>query len=186
MIYRQAQAILDLRLQKLTGLEQDKIVTEYEELLETIRNLLDILANPDRLMSVISAELDDVNQQYGDERRTEIVQSKQDLKTSLELYVNSDDEVVLITPTVIKKHMRMVASHVYGLVLSRMLRSSRSGAICVGACVLLHSLGYSETQLKWLLRWKSDAFMAYLRNLAGLADKQSQALNTAAGMPNFF
>ena len=112
-----------------------------------------------------------------------------DVTTPLGLYVNSDGEVVLITPKVIKKHMREIASKVYSLDPVKdadKLQKWSSHSIHVGACVLLHSLGYTETQLKWLLRWKSDAFMAYLRNMAGLADKQSQALNKASGMPNFF
>ncbi len=70
---QQAQAILDLRLHRLTGLEQDKLVKEYEEILERISELLDILSNPDRLMQVIRDELTDIRDRYGDERRTEIV-----------------------------------------------------------------------------------------------------------------
>ena len=68
----QAQAILDLRLHRLTGLEQDKIVQEYSELLDKIRDLLDILCNPDRLRKVIHDELQDIAERYGDARRTEI------------------------------------------------------------------------------------------------------------------
>jgi DNA gyrase subunit A len=68
----QAQAILDMRLQKLTGLEQDKIRTEYKEILETIADLLDILRSHERLMRVIREELTQVRDQYGDKRRTEI------------------------------------------------------------------------------------------------------------------
>ena len=69
----QAQAILDLRLHRLTGLEQDKIVGEYEELLDKIKDLLDILGNPDRLMRVIREELITVRDQFADVRRTEII-----------------------------------------------------------------------------------------------------------------
>ena len=68
----QAQAILDLRLHQLTGLEQDKIVDEYKQVIERIGDLLDILNNPDRLMQVIRDELIEVREQFGDERRTEI------------------------------------------------------------------------------------------------------------------
>ncbi len=68
----QAQAILDLRLHRLTGLEQDKIVEEYKEILVKIEDLLDILQNPDRLRQVIREELVAVIEQYGDARRTEI------------------------------------------------------------------------------------------------------------------
>jgi DNA gyrase subunit A len=69
----QVQAILDLRLHRLTGLEQDKILTEYQEQLEVIKGLVEILANPDRLMQVIHEELCAVREDFGDKRRTEIV-----------------------------------------------------------------------------------------------------------------
>ncbi|MFI4936955.1 MAG: DNA gyrase subunit A [Candidatus Berkiellales bacterium] len=75
----QAQAILDLKLQRLTGLEQDKIFQEYEEILEQIKALLEILTNPNILMEVIRQELREVKDQYGDERRTEILAAKQDV-----------------------------------------------------------------------------------------------------------
>jgi DNA gyrase subunit A len=75
----QAQAILDLRLHRLTGLEQDKIINEYKEILDTIKQLSDILANPDLLLEVIKKELEDVREAYGDDRRTEIVQDHSDL-----------------------------------------------------------------------------------------------------------
>src|SRR5690606_39786144 len=75
----QAQAILDLRLQKLTGLETDKIIAEYRDIIETIGELLEILNNPERLLEVIREELEEVRREYGDARRTEIVNSKQDL-----------------------------------------------------------------------------------------------------------
>ncbi|MDH3577969.1 MAG: DNA gyrase subunit A [Gammaproteobacteria bacterium] len=75
----QAQAILDLRLHRLTGLEQDKIVKEYKEILVQIKDFSDILADPDRLVQVIRDELVDMRDSYGDERRTEIVQDHSDL-----------------------------------------------------------------------------------------------------------
>jgi len=68
----QAQAILDLRLHRLTGLEQEKIVEEYKELLEKIEDLIDILTNSERLRLVIRQELVDVIEQFGDQRKTEI------------------------------------------------------------------------------------------------------------------
>ena len=68
----QAQAILELRLHKLTGLEQDKIFNEYREILERIAELLEILRNPERLREVIREELLEISEKYGDERRTEI------------------------------------------------------------------------------------------------------------------
>jgi len=68
----QSQAILDMRLHRLTGLEQDKITAEYQELLGQIQDLGDILARPERLLSVIRAELLEIKEIYGDKRRTEI------------------------------------------------------------------------------------------------------------------
>jgi len=89
---QQAQAILDLRLHRLTGLEQDKVVEEYGGILERIAELIAILENPDRLMEVIREELVAVREQYGDVRRTEI-QSRRDELTVEDLI--SDEEVVV-------------------------------------------------------------------------------------------
>jgi len=75
----QAQAILDLRLHRLTGLEQDKIVGEFAEILNTISELLEILGNPDRLMAVIREELVAIRTQFADARRTEIQAARADL-----------------------------------------------------------------------------------------------------------
>ncbi|MET0065583.1 MAG: DNA gyrase subunit A [Candidatus Thiodiazotropha sp.] len=91
----QAQAILDLRLHRLTGLEQDKIIKEYEELLDKIADLLDILGSPDRLMQVIRDELVEIREQYGDERRTEIIQTRLDL--TLEDLITEEDVVVTLS-----------------------------------------------------------------------------------------
>ncbi|RME35299.1 MAG: DNA gyrase subunit A [Gammaproteobacteria bacterium] len=88
----QAQAILDLRLHRLTGLEQDKIVDEYRKLLEKIGDLLDILQRPERLMQVIREELEAVRDQFGDGRRTEIIETHEDLE--LEDLI-ADEEVVV-------------------------------------------------------------------------------------------
>ena len=76
----QAQAILDLRLHRLTGLEQDKISTEYKELLRKIQIFLNILSDPDELLKVIREELIEIRDEYGDERRTEISQDYSDLQ----------------------------------------------------------------------------------------------------------
>jgi len=75
----QAQAILDLRLHRLTGLEQDKIINEYKEILEKIKDFSDILADPELLLDVIRNELVEVRDAFGDERRTEIIQDHSDL-----------------------------------------------------------------------------------------------------------
>ena len=91
----QAQAILDLRLQRLTGLEQDKIVGEYREILEKIADLLDILAKPERITAIINEELVAMKQQFGDKRRSEIVVSTQDL--SMEDLIAPEDVVVTLS-----------------------------------------------------------------------------------------
>jgi DNA gyrase subunit A len=91
----QAQAILDLRLHRLTGLEQDKIVKDYGALLDAIAELLDILGDPDRLMQVIRDELVAVRDQFGDERRSEILVDRLDL--TLEDLIQEEDVVVTLS-----------------------------------------------------------------------------------------
>ena len=91
----QAQAILDMRLHRLTGLEQDKILKEYEELLIIIADLLDILGSFERLMQVIKDELNEIKEQYGDERRTEIRSSQEDL--TIEDLITEEDVVVTLS-----------------------------------------------------------------------------------------
>jgi DNA gyrase subunit A len=75
----QAQRILEMQLQRLTGLEQDKIVAEYKELLERIAELLDILAKPARITAIIADELQTIKAQYGDARKSEIVLNAEDI-----------------------------------------------------------------------------------------------------------
>jgi DNA gyrase subunit A len=91
----QVQAILDLRLHRLTGLEQDKIFAEYRELLNTIDDLLEILTLPERLLRVIREELLEVRGQFGDARRTEIVYDHLDL--TLEDLISEEDVVVTLS-----------------------------------------------------------------------------------------
>ncbi|RXK32895.1 DNA gyrase subunit A [Arsenophonus endosymbiont of Bemisia tabaci Asia II 3] len=91
----QAQAILDLRLQKLTSLEHDKILDEYRELLKLIAALLYILTNPERLMEVIREELEAVKDQYRDVRRTEITESSADI--NIEDLITQEDVVVTLS-----------------------------------------------------------------------------------------
>jgi len=91
----QAQAILEMRLHRLTGLEQDKILSEYDELLIVIADLLDILGSIERLMQVIRDELLEIKEQYGDERRTEIRETEQDL--NLEDLITEEDVVVTLS-----------------------------------------------------------------------------------------
>ena len=91
----QAQAILDLRLQKLTGLEQESIVNEYREVMDQIADLVDVLAKPARITKIISEELAAVRSQYGDDRRSEIVVQTQDL--SMEDLIAPEDVVVTLS-----------------------------------------------------------------------------------------
>ena len=70
---RQSQAILDMRLRRLTGLERDKIQSEYDDLLALIADLADILAKPERVSQIIKDELDEVKRKFGDQRRTELM-----------------------------------------------------------------------------------------------------------------
>ncbi|UBS67455.1 DNA topoisomerase (ATP-hydrolyzing) subunit A [Aeromonas caviae] len=91
----QAQAILDLRLHKLTGLEHEKILEEYQSLLDLIAELLHILASPERLMEVIRDELLAVREQYGDERRTEISMSSAEI--NIEDLITPEDVVVTLS-----------------------------------------------------------------------------------------
>jgi len=91
----QAQAILDLRLHRLTGLEQDKILNEYKDILDKIKEFSAILADPDQLLQVIRDELDDIRTRYGDERRTEIVADYTDLQ--VEDLIPEEDVVVTLS-----------------------------------------------------------------------------------------
>ena len=91
----QAQAILDMRLHRLTGLEHEKLLTEYQQILEQIGELLRILNSHERLMEVIVEELEQVKEAFGDERRTEIVASRMDL-TIADL-ITEEERVVTIS-----------------------------------------------------------------------------------------
>jgi DNA gyrase subunit A len=88
----QAQAILEMRLARLTGLEQDKIVAEYKDLIGQIADLLDILAKPARITAIIAEELKALKAQYGDKRKSEIVEQAEDLQ--MEDLIASEDVVV--------------------------------------------------------------------------------------------
>jgi len=91
----QAQAILDLRLQKLTGLEQEKLSDEYREILGQIQELMRILSEPDALMQVIRDELSELKERYGDERRSEIVRDH--LNLTMEDLITPEDVVVTLS-----------------------------------------------------------------------------------------
>ncbi len=91
----QAQEILNMRLHRLTGLEQEKLTKEYEDILETVRALLLILSDPERLMEVIREELEAIREEFGDTRRTEILERRLDL--SLEDLIQEEDVVVTMS-----------------------------------------------------------------------------------------
>ncbi len=91
----QAQAILDLRLHRLTGMEHEKLLAEYSERLLEIAEYLEILGNPARLMEVITEELHAVKEEYGDQRRSEIISSRHDL--TVEDLITEEDRVVTIS-----------------------------------------------------------------------------------------
>ena len=93
----QAQAILELRLQRLTGLEQDKIVAEYKDVMATIADLLDILARPERITAIIGDELSLIKQQFGDPRRSEVVMNTADI--NIEDLIAPQDMVVTLSHT---------------------------------------------------------------------------------------
>ena len=91
----QAQAILDLRLHRLTGLEHEKLLSEYQEILTQIGELIRILTNPVRLMEVICEELESVKAEFGDARRTEILEARLDL--TLADLITEEERVVTIS-----------------------------------------------------------------------------------------
>lgn len=93
----QAQAILDLRLQRLTGLERDKIDSEYHEILALIENLTEILANESKILEIIKSELIAVKDRFGDKRRTEIVIENTAEKFSAEDLIHDDNVVITVT-----------------------------------------------------------------------------------------
>ncbi len=88
----QAQAILDLKLHRLTGLEQDKIVNEFQQILDVIKALIEILSNPERLLEVIREELGEIRDNYADKRRSEIMQDELDF--DMEDLITEEDVVV--------------------------------------------------------------------------------------------
>ena len=93
----QAQAILELRLQRLTGLEQDKIVGEYREVMDLITDLLDILARPERITAIITEELTAIRDQFGDPRRSEVVMNTAEI--NIEDLIAPEDMVVTLSHT---------------------------------------------------------------------------------------
>ncbi|MBP1721012.1 MAG: gyrase subunit, partial [Deltaproteobacteria bacterium] len=91
----QAKAILDMRLQRLTGLEREKIISEHDELVNLIKKLKGILADPQKVLDIIVEELEDIKKRYGDDRRTEIVASIEDI--DIEDLIVEEDMVVTVS-----------------------------------------------------------------------------------------
>ncbi|WP_307225387.1 DNA gyrase subunit A [Pectinatus haikarae] len=92
---KQAQAILDLRLQRLTGLEQEKIESEYQQVLQTIKDLADILTDEKRILEIIKEELTEVKRKFNDDRRTQITQDT----SALNIADLIDEEDIVVTMT---------------------------------------------------------------------------------------
>ncbi len=91
----QAKAILEMRLQRLTAMESDKVFSEYKDVIAAVQDLLDILAKPERVTTIISGELKDIKKQFGDERKSEIVLNAEE--TSIEDLIKPQDMVVTLT-----------------------------------------------------------------------------------------
>lgn len=124
-------------------------------------------------------------------KRFAILRGTTDIHTPLALYADgAKTQVKLLTSSDIEDTMRKVAAKLFGLnpataAGKKKLQLWSAHSLRVGACVILHGLGFTESQIKLLLRWKSNAFMAYLRNLAVLAAHQNEAIDMAGAVPNF-
>jgi hypothetical protein len=104
------------------------------------------------------------------------------------VYRTVDGTVQYITANLIETTFRTAAARVYKLDPVRdkkYLQKWSAHSVRVGACVILHGMGFTDTQIQFLLRWTSNAFYVYLRNIAGLAHKQNRALDDLSAMPNF-
>ena len=104
---RQSQAILDMRLRRLTGLERDKIQSEYDELIALIVDLADILAKPERVAQIIKEELDEVKRKFGDKRRTELMVGEVLTLEDEDLIEESDVLITLSNKGYIKRLTKM-------------------------------------------------------------------------------
>jgi hypothetical protein len=104
------------------------------------------------------------------------------------VYHHTNGTIRYITATIIEDTLRMAAAHVYKLDPvkdSEHLRKWSAHSFRVGACVILHGMGFDVVQIQFILRWKSKAFFDYLRNILGLAHKQNRAMADLSIMPNF-
>ena len=116
--------------------------------------------------------------------------SLQDNFTPLAIYWDTPHSCVkLVTSDEIEAFMRALAVKTYHLDPSldrKALQLWSAHSLRVGACVLLHAMGFPPQDIKWLLRWLTDAFLAYLRNIAILSQRQNKALDKAAAMPRYY
>lgn len=105
------------------------------------------------------------------------------------VYREDSGKIRYITATIIESTFRiMAAAHVYKLDPihdGKHLCRWSAHSLCVGACVILHGMGFTDTQIQFLLRWTSNAFYVYLCNIAGLTHKQNRALDDLSIMPDF-
>jgi hypothetical protein len=123
-------------------------------------------------------------------RRFISLRGADDTLTPMAVYQSEtyDKSTKFVTAPDIEVAMRRVAARVYKLDPikdQKALQMWSAHSLRVGACVILHSMGMSTTQLKFLLRWRSDAFMVYLRNTAILSNQQNAIFNNVGAMPNF-
>ncbi len=110
------------------------------------------------------------------------------LRTPLSIYRHCDGSINNITSVDIESTIRTAAAKVYNLDPIRhrkTLAAWSSHSVRVGACTLLYSKGFSEMEIKYLLRWKSNAFMTYLCNLSVTSRRQNEAINDISEIPNF-
>jgi hypothetical protein len=121
--------------------------------------------------------------------RFQRLRGSSDLTTPLAIFLSSDGQCKLITADLVERVMRDLAAKVYHLdpVKDKAALSLWScHSLRVGACVILHGMGFNETQIQFMLRWRSNAFMTYLRNLTVLSQGQNTAIDAAAAMPHFY
>ena len=110
-------------------------------------------------------------------------------RTPLSVYLDPrTNRVQLITATDIEGFIRDLATTTHDLDPTRdkdYINRWSSHSLRVGACVVLHTMGFSSLDIQWVLRWKSTAYMVYLRNTSLLSSRQNKALNRAAALPNY-
>eukprot|EP00980_Cylindrotheca_fusiformis_P020117 scaffold7181_cov173-Cylindrotheca_fusiformis.AAC.1 len=117
-------------------------------------------------------------------RRFQTLVGLHQLNLPLAVYCHPTKGVLYLTEADITSTFRALATEVYSLDLTTTDSKFSSHSLRVGACVLLHAQGFTPIQIKFLLRWKSDAFMEYLRNVALLSSQQNLAVNYIDQMPN--